>query len=54
MTRDLSQAAAYCEAAIDAVHQNEERVEADSARHRPSALLNARAWNHDDPSAGHA
>jgi hypothetical protein len=56
MNRDFSQAASRA-GAIEAVHHdadrpNGKRVEADSARHRPSALLNALAQNHGDPSAG--
>jgi len=47
MNRDFSQAASR-----NADRHNGKRVEANSARHRPSALLNVLAQNHGDPSAG--
>ena len=51
MNRDFSQAASHA-ADTQAVRQNGKRVEADSVRHAPSALLNVLAQNQGDPSAG--
>ena len=56
MNRDFSQAASHA-AGTEAVRHNADRhsgkrVEADSARYRPSALLNVLAQNQGDPSAG--
>jgi hypothetical protein len=56
MNRDFSVAASRA-AAIDTVRYNVvrhkgKRLEADSARHKPSALRDVLAQNHGDPSAG--